>query len=61
MTTLTTPPVAPLLERLYADAESSSGTSISPPQRAQYLERVRSADYVSVDFGGDVEVSLRAG
>jgi predicted O-methyltransferase YrrM len=27
----------------------------------EYLERVSGGDYVSVPFGGDVEISLRAG
>jgi predicted O-methyltransferase YrrM len=46
MTTLTTSPLAPLLDRLYAEAESSSGNSIAPQgrtqaassQQAEYLE-----------------------
>src|ERR1700761_9560419 len=52
MTTLTTPPLAPLLERLYHEAEAPGSTSfqaalsaLSPEERARLRDSTDEADY----------------
>ena len=73
--TLTAAPLAPLLDRLFAEADASDvvrsvSADLSAEERTRlmrsktdYLARVRSpaAGYLSLPFGEDVELSVRLG